>query len=213
MKTSRVIIVSNGALYESIILDIKKNDVVIGVDRAAYWLLQHGIIPTIAVGDFDSTTAEEYAHIQKSVSDIRTFPPEKDFVDTELALIVALEQSPKEIVIYGGSGTRMDHELATLSLLERGIAKQVKILFRNETNEIQLISRCRTIVKKRGGFRYISIVPYSDAIVVSLEGLKYPLSHAVISRGQTIGVSNEFLNDRATATLHEGTAFIIQSKD
>ena len=213
MSFKRARIFTNGILNESSLSEIDSDDYVIGVDKAAHWLLIHGIIPNVAVGDFDSTSKEEFEQIKKDVRDIRTFPAEKDFVDTELALSVALEKQVDEIALYGGSGSRLDHTFATLSLLEKGIQSNVPIYFTNETNEIRLLSRCRTIVKKRGDFKYISVIPYSQKIIVSLEALKYPLDHATIHRGQTIGVSNEFLTDSAIITVHTGMAFVIQSKD
>jgi thiamine pyrophosphokinase len=209
----RVVIVCNGSLDTYVIREITTEDIVIGVDRAAYWLLSNGITPNVAIGDFDSATDEEKEHIRSAVKDTRAYIPEKDFTDTELALEVAFEQSPKEILIVGGAGTRMDHELATLSLLERGMKKKIPITFKTETSEITLVSRCRTIVNKRGWASYISLIPYSQKIVVSLVGFKYPLDHATIMRGQTIGISNEFLADSATITVHAGIALVIQSTD
>ncbi len=213
MKYTRALIFTNGTLHDSSLSEISNDDYVIGVDKAAYWLLKHGINPNVAVGDFDSTNESEFERIKKDIADIRTFPPEKDFVDTELAVRVAIEKRVSEIVMYGGSGTRLDHTLATLSLLELGIKHNIPILFKTETNEIRLVSRRRTIVKKRGEYTYISVIPYTQKIVVSLEGLKYPLTHATIYRGQTIGVSNEFLTDSGIITVHAGMAFVIQSKD
>lgn len=210
---NRVVIVCNGSLYDAVTHEISSDDYVIGVDRAAYWLLTHGVTPQLAIGDFDSASRAELAHIQSSVSDTRVYTPEKDFTDTELAVQAAIERHPKEMVILGGWGTRMDHTLATLSLLEHGLRHEVPMSCRNETNHIQLISTGRTIVKKRGGFPYISLLPYTATISVSLRGLKYPLRHATIRRGQTVGISNEFVSDHATVTMHAGKALLISSRD
>lgn len=210
---NRVIIVCNGVLYDALIGEITSYDYVIGVDRAAYWLLTHGVTPQLAIGDFDSTNPRELSRIRKSVSDTRVYHPEKDFTDTELAVQVAIERHPSEIVILGGWGTRMDHTLATMSLLEQGLQHNIPMSCRNETNHIQLISRGRTIVKKRGGFTYISLLPYSATITVTLRGLKYQLTRSTIRRGQTVCISNEFLTDIATISVQAGTALLIQSKD
>lgn len=210
---NRVVIVCNGSLYDAITNEITSDDYVIGVDRAAYWLLTHGVTPQLAIGDFDSTSRAEVIRIKAAVSDTRAYAPEKDFTDTELAVQSAIERHPKEIVILGGWGTRMDHTLATLSLLEHGLQHNIPMSCRSETNYIQLIARGRTIVKKRGGFPYISLLPYTATMSVSLSGLKYPLDHKTIRRGQTIGISNEFVSDTATVTMHAGKALLISSRD
>ena len=62
--THRVIIVSNGNLDKQILKEIDRGDYVIGVDRAAFWLIAHGVAPDVAVGDFDSTTKIELHQIQ-----------------------------------------------------------------------------------------------------------------------------------------------------
>ena len=204
MKYNRAIIVTNGTLTTSCSTEISKDDYVIGFDRAAYWLLTHGILPNSAVGDFDSTSKDEFEQIKKSIPDIRPFPPEKEYVDTELAILVAFEKKFSEIVIFGGLGTRLDHTLATLSLLELGVRNNTPIRFKNDTNELSLFSRGRTIVKKRGEFKYISIIPYTPKIIISLDGLTYPLVCTTISRVQTIVVSNKFITDSSFITLHSG---------
>ena len=53
----------------------------------------------------------------------------------------------------------------------------------------------------------------TNIIQISLEGLKYTVIKKVIRRGQTIGISNEFISDKATVTIHHGKALVIQSKD
>ena len=57
----RIIIIANGIVYPEICNDVVKTDYIIGVDRAAYWLIQHRIVPNVAVGDFDSTCSDEMA--------------------------------------------------------------------------------------------------------------------------------------------------------
>jgi thiamine pyrophosphokinase len=212
MKKS-IAIVANGSLSEKFCAEIKNANIIIGVDRGAYWLLQHTITPDIAVGDFDSCTKKEFEEIKKRVSDIQTFKADKDFIDTELAVDVALGKKSQEIIIYGGTGTRFDHTMATVSLLERCMRLKISAELRDETNVIQLIGRGRTIIKRREGYRYVSIIPYTKEIVVSLKQLKYPLNYKKIVQGMTLGVSNEFKGSEATVTIHEGLALVIQSKD
>lgn len=209
----RMIIVANGNLSESLLQEIGNTDTVIGVDRGAYWLLIHGVVPHIAVGDFDSCTTKELAEVKKKVADVRMFDAEKDYTDTELALEVALEKKPQEIVLLGVVGTRMDHTLATISLLERSLRAGIPAVVRDQTNDITLLGRGRTIMKRRAGRTYVSIIPFTKEIVVSLNNLKYPLIRKRITLGMTLGVSNEFTGLEATITVHKGLALVIQSKD
>lgn len=209
----RVVIVANGRLYKEILDEIVKDDIVIGVDRAAYWLVVNGVAPDVAIGDFDSTTEKELQHIKENVADVRTYPPEKDFTDTELALKVAFSLKPQEIIVFGAMGTRKDHELAAIGLLEQSWKRGIHAVIRDETNEVMLVGRGRTILERRVGSRYISILPITQSIVISLSKFKYEITKKRILRGQTIGVSNEFAGRQAEITMHRGRALIIQSRD
>ncbi|OGG11725.1 thiamine diphosphokinase [Candidatus Gottesmanbacteria bacterium RBG_13_45_10] len=210
---TRIVIVANGRLYKKIIEDITKDDFVIGVDRAAYWLISQGVIPTVAIGDFDSTKEKELRVIRRAVKEVKIYPAEKDYTDTELALEYALGQKPSSIVLYGGSGTRLDHTLSVIHLLQRGVRQRVPIVFRDETNEVQIFHRCRTILDRKGEHKYISILPITNIATISLSGLKYPLHRKNITFDMTLGISNEFTSKQATITVHKGEILVIQSSD
>ena len=47
--------------------------VFIGADRGAFHLLEKGIIPQEAVGDFDSVSKKNMKQLKKSVEIVRTF--------------------------------------------------------------------------------------------------------------------------------------------
>jgi thiamine pyrophosphokinase len=209
----RIIIVCNGALYPQISKEIQNKDFVIGVDRAAYWLIEHGVIPAVAIGDFDSTSRGELEKLKKIIVTIQKYPPEKNFTDTELALMYAIKLKPSMIIVYGGTGTRLDHEMGTVFLLERCQRLGIPAVIRNETNEVMVLGRGRTILKKREGMRYVSVIPITKSIHITLTDFKYEITKKTIFRGQTIGISNEFCRKQAMITIHRGLAFVFQSRD
>ena len=105
----------------------------IGVDRGALHLLDEGIVPNEAVGDFDSVSEEEFCRIQEDVERIDSFRSEKDETDTELAVARALAYHPKEVIITGVTGGRLDHYESALHLLYRMQVehKDISFLIRN----------------------------------------------------------------------------------
>ncbi|RKJ44230.1 hypothetical protein D7X25_25250 [bacterium 1XD42-8] len=44
---------------------------------------------------------------------------------------------------------------------------------------------------------------------ITLEGVKYPLSNAVLTNEYPLGVSNEFIGERAVITVGKGRALLI----
>lgn len=211
MIQEKIVIVTNGSLSSSLLPTIKMGDLIIGVDRAAYWLLTQGIIPDVAIGDFDSTNKKELAQIKKEVKRIEMHPAEKNFTDTELALKYALAQKPTLVVIVGGVGTRLDHMLGTLHLLG-ALRGDVNLTMVDEKSRTRLVDRGRTILEK-GEYPYVSIIPFTQKISVTLSGFKYPVVHKTITHGQTLGISNEFVASQAVVEVHAGRAWVIESRD
>lgn len=84
---------------------------VIVADSGFDTAMQLGIQIDLCIGDFDSVRND----ITKSLSptQILTHPIDKDFTDTELALIVAHEHTSKRVILIGGAGgNRIDHLFA-----------------------------------------------------------------------------------------------------
>lgn len=211
MKTS-IVIVGNGKLTKWIIKNIHKGDYVIGVDRAAHWLITHGVIPDVAIGDFDSVTEKELAVVTQKVKKVLQYPTDKDFTDMELAINFAVKQSPTVVTIYGGIGTRMDHSFVTVQMLEKLFKKHVPAVIRDSNNEAFLTAGKQTIpqIKK---YRYVSLLPVTDSISVTLKGFVYSIEKTTIHRGQSIGISNEFTDKEATIEVHKGIALVVRSRD
>lgn len=201
----KIFIFGSGKLHKKFLREIQKDDYVIGVDRAAYWLIRQGRVPDIAIGDFDSTTKKELKLIKKSIRSVKQYPGEKDRTDMELAIRYAASLAPSEVFIFGATGTRLDHMLATLHLLDK------HILIDNK-NRIRLIGRGKTIIEK-ASYRYISVLPYTKSITVSLTGFKYNLAKKKVQKGSSLGISNELTGDKGTIHVFSGTAWVIESND
>lgn len=207
-NTSKVSIVAGGILADSLLPAITQGNTIIGVDRGAAWLLEHGVIPDIAVGDFDSVTVYELQAIQKKVPRIEQHPAEKNETDLELALSIAQTYQPNEIIIYGSTGFRLDHTIASLFLLES--LPQVKIIIRDENNSIQLVTHEARIQKNH---TFFSVLPITSRAEVSITGAKYPLRHFTMHRQKSLGVSNEVVSKQARVRVHSGKVLVIESTD
>lgn len=181
--------------------EIRTGDYIIAVDRAAYWLLSHHVTPDIAVGDFDSASHEEFRLIKKFIKVIKQYPSIKDKTDMELALSYARGQT----FIYGWSGTRLDHTLATLHMMKHHILI-------DENNRIRLIGLGKTVIEK-ASYRYISVLPYTKSITLSLTGFTYNLTRKILTKGSSVGVSNEIIGKEGVLHVFSGKAWLIESND
>ena len=209
--TKRVVIFANGRLLASYIRRVAGGDYIIGVDRAAYWLICHDVRVDAAIGDFDSTGARELAKIRAKCQNVIKYEPDKNFTDTDLALEYADKLNPAEIHVYGALGNRFDHTLSAIARIEL-LTSHNNIVFYDDFNEIKIISGVQT-VRKDTALPYLSILPVSDRIKVTLRGFKYNIIKKLIQRGQTIGISNEITANQAVIIIHSGKAMIVRSQD
>lgn len=184
---------------------VQPGDHIIGVDRAAYWLLTNGVVPHVAIGDFDSTTKKELRLIKKSIRTVKQYPPDKNWTDMELAMKYANNLHPKETFIFGATGTRLDHMLATLHLLDTHILI-------DKNNRVRLIGHGKTVIEK-ASYRYISILPYTKIISLSLTGFRYNLVRKNLKQGTTLGVSNEIQEKLGVIHIFSGKAWVVESND
>lgn len=213
MTTERVIIFTGGSLGESDIKEIQPGDTVIGADYGAWFLVQHGISPDLSAGDFDSVTEEQLRKIQQSSKQFVSCDPiNKNLSDTELALEYAIEMKPQEIIIYGAIGTRLDHTLANIQIMSKVLRHGIPCSIRNQHNHISVTDSVHIV--QRNDFPYVSLMPLSNEVTgITLEGFMYPLHEAVLSIGESLGISNRLLHETGTITIKEGLLLIIESKD
>lgn len=204
-------LVGNGDKDEKMCDEMRGASVIIGVDRGALWLLEHGIMPTIAVGDFDSVSENELKRIYGGCKDVRVYPVDKDKTDMELAIDVVQSLKEKgEIRMYGALGKRIDHTLGNIGLLERctQLGRQATLI--DTSTKICLVDQ-RIEVQNDGKYHYMSILPITQTAVVSLSGVRYPVKQKIIRRNSTLGVSNEIINNKAVVVVHKGKVLVIQT--
>ncbi|MGG6311067.1 thiamine diphosphokinase [Paenibacillus macerans] len=213
MKNRRVLIFAGGRIDQCFIDEIRPDDYIIGADRGAWFLVQHGIKPHKAVGDFDSVSEEEFAFIKEQCAEVVACDPiHKDLTDTELAFDLAIQQQPAEIILTGVIGTRMDHTLANIQMLLRAVQHQIACAIWDDHNYVTLTgSTCR--IEDRG-YAYVSLLPLTPEVTgITLDGFLYPLDDATLKMGQSLAVSNKLTASVGTVKIDSGWLLIIQSRD
>ncbi|EUJ49314.1 thiamine diphosphokinase [Paenilisteria rocourtiae] len=185
----------------------------IGVDRGAIRLTERGIIPIIAMGDFDSLSKSELEHL-KTITEVTEFPAEKDETDTAIGLKWALNQKPDLIRIFGATGGRLDHLLANIMMLMQPEFLDVisKIELIDRYNYIKMYTPGEYTVSKIQDKKYAAFITMANVTKLTLKGFKYPLTEANYPFGAALS-SNEFSAERGTFSFQTGLILFIQSND
>lgn len=179
----------------------------VGIDHGAVSCIKQQIPMVCAVGDFDSVSMEERAMIEK-VTKIVPLSTHKNETDTEVAIFYAMEHHYDEIILYGGLGGRIDHELANLYLL---IHREYPIMLMNEQNRIRLLKEGHYKIKK-DGYQYLSFLALCDSCI-SETHVAYPLTRQEITTKDIYTVCNEIVEEDADITIHKGKVLMIQTRD
>lgn len=185
----------------------------IGVDRGALYLLDRGITPTAAVGDFDSVSREEWLRISEAVPDHVQFPSEKNETDLEIALSKAVVHQPEAIYIYGATGGRLDHFFGAVTLLLKA-ELPCPVYIVDKQNEISVHFPGTTEIVQDETLPFVSFFAAGEKVEgLTLEGFKYPLADYTIQQGSSRCVSNELLEKKGVFSFHSGILMMIRSRD
>jgi thiamine pyrophosphokinase len=94
-------------------------DFIVGIDRGALVCAQKGLLMDVAIGDFDSVTSAELEVIKKHCKEIVILDAVKDVTDAQAAL--AYVDGYDEVILCGGLGGRIDHQLINIGLVKKDI--------------------------------------------------------------------------------------------
>ncbi|CRH92473.1 Thiamine pyrophosphokinase [Chlamydia trachomatis] len=189
-------------------------DVFVGVDAGSLFLLKHNLPLDMAVGDFDSVSAEELQWIKAEAKSLTQAPAEKDDTDLELALKTVFEQYPEaQVSIFGAFGGRLDHMMSNLFLASEpslaSFMQQIKL--QDSLNLVCFFPQGRHLIESVKGMTYVSFMP-SDGSRLTIEGAKYPLNTSNYFFKKCYG-SNEFIDEDLVIELDSGYVVVIYSKD
>ena len=215
---------------------LKKNKIsperIIAADRGLLCCSALGVVPAHIVGDFDSLgearkealpgmpqpalTAPELlaAYAEKENVTIHRYPAEKDWTDTELALDLALSLGWNKIWILGGTGSRLDHVMGCIRLLETALKRGAEAYMADPHNLIYLKDRSFAIQREAQWGKYVSFFPFGGPVEgLSLRGFRYPLEGVRLDSQPTLTVSNEIVGETGEVRFESGRLLVMETRD
>ncbi|MGN1023007.1 MAG: thiamine diphosphokinase [Lachnospiraceae bacterium] len=198
-------------------IEKEEGDLLIAADNGLTYLSREGLIPDLAIGDYDSLEEEGkrvLAAIQKDHPErVITLPVEKDDTDTLAAVREGFRRGYRSFVLYGALGGRLDHTMANLQTLnfikDAGGNGEIRegdlsvFLVRNETVEIP--------AGPAGNFALFAVDPEIHG--VTERGMQYEADGMTITNRFPIGCSNRLLAEKkASVTVKDGTALAMLTR-
>ncbi len=195
-------VIFGAAAFDSLILPIDKDDLVIAADGGVNHLSKLGLSPDVILGDFDSL-----GYIPEGA---QVFPVEKDDTDVMLAVRHGLQAGFREFLIYGGmDGKRLDHTMANFQTLAflRGHDARGYLVGREQ---LATVISNETAVFSSDAIGILSVFCLGqDASGVTIRGLKYSMENGTLSADFPLGVSNHFTGQEAEITVENGQLLLM----
>lgn len=202
IKNILIICAGDNRSPEKLINYAKESDYIICADGGYKHAIECGIKPDILVGDFDSVNEPEDFLMKIKLK------AEKDETDTMYALKMAFSKKPASIIIYGGIGDRLDHSYANICLLNSCLEHEINAFVTDGKTKAYLTDNKLSLNEPIG--TTVSIYSFSDvSLNVSIDGFKYPLKNAILSKFNIIGTSNLTTSKKAEITVEDGILMII----
>jgi len=206
------LVFSGGDRVERTITDqLPPDALVIAADSGIDHALAAGRSVDVAVGDFDSVSAEGLASVRAAGASIHEHPADKDASDLELALDEAMAAGVEHVIVVGGHGGRVDHFLVNAMLLVSERHRGMRIeAWLGPTRAFVVRPPDPLVLTGHPGDVITLLAVRAAAMGVTTTGLRYPLDGDALSPGSTRGLSNELVDPEATVALTHGCLLVIQ---
>lgn len=206
----RIIIFANGELpdLEKARLLLHPNDYIICADGGTRHSLAMGLTPNLVIGDMDSIERGQWLGLEKEGVSIELFARDKNETDLELAINRAIELGPKQLLIIGALGGRLDQALGNIALLGDIRLSALDTRLDDGVEEI-FICRDQAQVHGRSG-DIVSLIPWGNPVHgIQTQDLKWPLQNEALYPDKTRGISNEMTSQTASISIESGLLLLI----
>lgn len=199
MKTC---VIFGAAEFDTLVEPVEQDACIIAADGGLCHTQKLGIEPDVILGDFDSLGyTPDHANV---------YPVEKDDTDSMLAVRRGLALGCDRFLLYGSlDGPRLDHTIGNFQTLQY-LCDHGAFGYLVGRDYLVTVVKNGSILFPKTAEGIVSVFCLGpDAHGVTLEGLQYPLTDAVLTPGFPLGVSNHFQGETARICVREGSLLVL----
>ncbi len=181
------------------------------IDSGADHCRKASIVPSMAIGDFDSISMESMNWLKFNRVVMKTYSSEKDLTDLQLSLeLCSQDINSKSVILTGCWGGRFDHVWSTVNSVVKADIYGEKVRFLGDRDEFMvLIGEGEELrISSNGAFplpEVISLMSFTDVCKgVFIEGVRWPLSDVTLERLYPYSVSNRPLGSEVRVQVGSG---------
>jgi thiamine pyrophosphokinase len=208
-----VVVIGGDALHPGAVRRLAPAAFVVAADSGYDHAIAAGVVPDVLIGDLDSISAAGLAAARAAGLTIDAHPTDKDATDTELALDRALAEvgDGGGLTILGGGGDRLDHLLASITVLAQPrFARCAALAAWVGPALVHVLHAPRTVdLGAQAAGLTVSLIPFGDVRGVTTTGMRWPLREEPLPNGTSRGVSNLTEGGPATIAATTGVLAIV----
>lgn len=195
-----------GAYYRELVAEA---DVVIAADGGVSLCREAGRVPDLCVGDFDSAATDDLCWAERAGAEVLRYAENKDESDLDLAVAAARRLGCSGITLTAAFSGRMDHTLASLGTLLAAADLGAVADEPGWTAYPLRAGVASSVTLEAAEGTLVSVIAFGADTRVSVSGMEYPLSSAVLAPLSSLGVSNVVCGRSPQVELTSGSAVVI----
>ncbi len=185
------------------------NAVVVAADSGVELARQLGLDVHAVVGDMDSISPTALAALDALGTEIVRHPIDKNESDAELALRYAIARGAQRVVLVGGGGGRLDHQLALFAVMFINELRGVHVEARLAGSRAYAVHDGATVDIECTKGDVIGLLPFGgDAHGVTTSGLQWALSDESLIVTASRGISNRAIATHVTIAVTKGRLIV-----
>jgi thiamine pyrophosphokinase len=205
----RSAIVFCGGGPSRVAVDVPDDAFVVAADIGLAEANRLGVQVHLLVGDLDSVSANDLGAFVEAGGEVRRHPEDKDATDLDLAITEAIGAGAERVLVVGGDGGRLDHLLGNAWVLASPAHAHAQIDAIFGGARLHVVRGARELTGSDG--ELVSLFALGGpASGVSTRGLRWALDDARLQPASSLGVSNEFIGDRASIEVTDGVVLAVR---
>ena len=208
INTAVVLLGGNGADVRSLGV-LPTNTLVVAADSGTDIARRLGLDVHAVVGDMDSIEPTALAALAALGTEIVRHPEDKNESDAELALRYAIERGARRIMLVGGGGGRLDHQLALFAVMFIDDLRGLHVEARLAGSRAYAVRDGGAVTLQCNPGDVIGLLPFGgDTHGITTNGLQWSLSNESLHVAATRGISNRAISDEVTIAVAKGRLIV-----
>ncbi len=206
LDTSTAIVLLGGdAIDAKAIGDLPTNCIVIAADSGVELAPVLGLDISVVIGDMDSIDATALEALKALGTTVVQHAADKNESDAELALRHAVDLGATRLIVIGGGGGRLDHQLALFAVMFLDSLRGTRVEVRLARSRAYPVRAGETITISCTTGDVIGLIPFGgDTHGITTGDLRWPLHDESLFAFASRGISNRAMSDEFSVTVTTG---------